>query len=74
MGLGTAIQIGLIIAVVGGAIFGIWMAFRSARKRGEAEVRTDYAANSAERAQEAAEIDDEVAGLDSDDLDHRLRR
>lgn len=73
MGFGTAIQIGVIGAALLGVGLLIWMAFRSARKRGQAEVRHDYAANSAERAQEAARIDDEVAGLDSDDLDSELR-
>lgn len=74
MGFGSAIQIGLIAAVVLGVGMFVWMAFRSARKRGQEEVRFDQAEQSADRAQEAAEIDDEVSRLDPDDVDSRLRR
>lgn len=52
----------------------IWMAFRSARKRGQAEMERRHAERSADMAQEALEIEDEVARLDGDALDSKLRR
>ena len=73
MGIGSALQFGLIGALVLGAGLAVWLAFRSARKRGQAEVQHKHAEESAGMAQEALEIDDEVARLDSDDLDDELR-
>lgn len=74
MGFGTAIQMGLIAAVVLGVVVFVWMAFRSARKRGQREVQLDQATKSADRAQEAAEIDEDVNRTDVDDLRDELRR
>ena len=74
MGFGSAIQFGLIGALVVAAGVFVWMAFRSARKRGQREAQLDQAEKSADRAQEAAEIDEDVARADVDDLADELRR
>lgn len=73
LGIGQAIQIGLIGAAILGVVVFVWMAFRNARKRGERKIQLDQASKSAKRAQKAAEIDDEVSRLSDDDLDDELR-
>lgn len=73
MGIGSAIQIGLIGALVLGVVAFVWMAFRNARKRGERDAQFDQSEQSAERAKDAAKIDDDVRRLDDDDLDSELR-
>lgn len=73
LGIGQAIQIGLIGAAILGVVVFVWMAFRNARKRGERKIQLDQASKSAKRAQQAAEIDDEVSRLSDDDLDGELR-
>lgn len=74
MGIGSAIQIGIIAAIVLGVLGFGWMAFRSARKRGQREIQLDQAEQSAGRAQDAAKIDEDVARADIDDVDDELRR
>ena len=74
LGIGAALKLGVIGALVLGALFVVWMAFRSARKRGQEEVRFDQAKQSADRAQEAAEIDEDVDSASLDDLVDELRR
>ena len=73
MGFGSAIQFGLIGALVLGVVVFVWMAFRSARKRGQRDAQFDQSKQSADRARDAAEIDDDVRRLDDDDLDSELR-
>lgn len=65
-------------AIIGGlvvvAIFLVWLAFRQARKRGEAEADGRSNKRSAEHAREAAEIDEDVARMsDADRRRERLR-
>lgn len=74
MGFGSAIQIGIAGALILGVLAAVWMAFRSARKRGQREAQLDQAEQSANRAQEAARIDEDVARADLDDLTDELRR
>ena len=73
MGFGSALQIGMIGALVLGVGLVIFLAFRNARKRGERDAQFDQSKQSADRARDAAEIDDDVRRLDDDDLDSELR-
>ena len=74
MGFGSALQIGVIGALVLGVGLVIVKAFRNARKRGERDAQFDQSKQSADRAQDAAEIDEDVARADIDDIDDELRR
>ncbi len=64
------------IALGAGAVllFGVWLAFRQARKRGEAEAEGRANKRSAEHAREANETREDVARLRDADLDRELRR
>ena len=65
-------------AIIGGgiivAVFLVWLAFRQARKRGEAEAESEAHERSAEDAREAREIEEDVARMSDDELDRRLRK
>lgn len=65
------------LALVGGFVlvfgFVLWLAFRSARKVGEVEAHEEAARLAAERAREAASIDEAVRGADPDRLRDELR-
>ena len=73
MGFGSALQIGVIGALVLGAGLAIVLVFRNVRKRGERDAQFEQSKQSADRARDAAEIDDDVRRLDDDDLDSELR-
>lgn len=73
MGLGLGLKIGLIAAAVAAVGLFVWLAFRSARKRGAAEAKQKHAEKSAERAKDAQAIDDDVRRLSDDNLADELR-
>ena len=73
MGFGSALQIGVIGALVLGVGLAIVLVFRNVRKRGERDAQFEQSKQSADRARDAAEIDDDVRRLDDDDLDSELR-
>ena len=66
------------LAIVGGvvavAMFLVWLAFRYARKAGEAGAERDHAMTKAEQARKANEIDEDVARLSDAGLDDELRK
>jgi ABC-type nickel/cobalt efflux system permease component RcnA len=53
--------------------FGVWLAFRQARKRGRAEAQRDHFETSTEHAREAHETHEDVARLPDADLRDELR-
>ena len=63
----------LIAGAVAIGIFLVWLAFRYARKAGEAGAERDQYRTKAEQGRKANEIDENVARLGDDDLDSELR-
>ena len=66
------------LAAVLGAVlvlgFGLWLAFRQARKRGRAEAERAVHRIAADHARESHAIREDVARLSDADLDRELRR